>query len=188
VMVFVETKKSTAKLGADLKAKGFRVATIHGDCSQPERETALRSFRVGKVNVLIGTSVAARGLDIDNVTHVVNYDLPDNIDDYVHRIGRTGRAGNTGLATAFFNPSGDRNLAKPLVKLLRESKQEVPQWLQQEATQPRIKGPARGRRPGGFGRWGGSKAGGGGRNGRPGRVQMKRGGGGRGGGGAQRRW
>ena len=147
------------------------------------------SFRVGKVNVLIGTSVAARGLDIDNVTHVINYDLPDSIDDYVHRIGRTGRAGNTGLATAFFNPSGDRNLAKPLVKLLREARQEVPDWLAREASMPKVKGPSRGRGRrgggGGFGRWGGNKAGGGGRNGRPARVPMKRGG--RSGGAPQRR-
>jgi len=184
VMVFVETKRSAAKLGTDLRTQGFRVATIHGDCTQPERETALRSFRVGKVNVLIGTSVAARGLDIDNVTHVINYDLPDNIDDYVHRIGRTGRAGNTGLATAFFNPTGDRNLAKPMVKLLREAKQLVPEWLQLEAVKPRVKGTMRGRRGGGgaFGRWVGN--GGGGRNSRPGRVPMK--GGRRGGGGGRR--
>jgi len=173
-------------LGSDLRDKGFRVAAIHGDCSQPERETALRSFRAGKVNVLIGTSVAARGLDIDNVTQVINYDLPDSIDDYVHRIGRTGRAGNTGLAIALFNPTGDRNLAKPLVKLLSQSKQEVPDWLQKEATKPRIKGPTRGRRGGGggFGRWGGG-GGGGGRNGRPGGA-MKRSGGGGGGGGRRR--
>jgi len=161
----------------DLSQKGFRVTAIHGDCSQPEREVALRSFRNGKVNVLIGTSVAARGLDIDNVTHVINYDMPDSVDDYVHRIGRTGRAGNTGLAIAFFNPQTDRNLAKPLVKLLQESRQETPDWLAREALKPRIKGAIRGRRGGGKGRWGGNKGGGGGRNGRPGGVSMKRHGG-----------
>lgn len=178
-MVFVETKKSAARLGTDLRQKGFRVTAIHGDCSQPEREVALRSFRAGKVNILIGTSVAARGLDIDNVTHVINYDMPDGIDDYVHRIGRTGRAGNTGLAVAFFNPQADRNIAKPLVKLLEESRQEVPDWLKREAVKPRVKGATRGRRGGGGGkgRWGSNKGGGGGRNGRPGAVAMKRQGG-----------
>lgn len=182
-MVFVETKKSAARLGQDLTGLGFRVAAIHGDCSQPERETALRRFRSGQVNVLIGTSVAARGLDIDNVTHVINYDLPDSIDDYVHRIGRTGRAGNTGLAIAFFSPTGDRNLAKPMVKLLRETRQEVPDWLAAESAKPKMKktGWTRGRRGGSGGgrsngRWGAS--GGGGRNGRPGGVSMKSGGGG----------
>jgi len=175
-------------LGTELRQKGFRVAAIHGDCLQPEREAALRSFRAGKVNVLIGTSVAARGLDIDNVTHVINYDMPDSVDDYVHRIGRTGRAGNTGLAVAFFNTQTDRNIAKPLTKLLQESKQETPDWLLREATKPRVKGPTRGRRGGGGGkgRWGGGKGGGGGRNGRPGAVGMKRRNGGGGGGGGPR--
>ena len=86
----------------------------------------------GKATLLVATAVAARGLDIPNVTHVINYDLPNDIDDYVHRIGRTGRAGNTGVATAFLN-RGNKNVVKEMVDLLTEAKQEVPEFLNQLA-------------------------------------------------------
>ena len=79
---------------------------------------ALRSFRSGRTPILVATDVAARGLDIPHVTHVINFDLPSDIDDYVHRIGRTGRAGKKGLATAFFTDK-DMSLAKPLAELLQ---------------------------------------------------------------------
>lgn len=79
---------------------------------------ALRSFRSGRTPILVATDVAARGLDIPHVTHVINFDLPNDIDDYVHRIGRTGRAGKKGLATAFLSDK-DSNLAKPLAELLQ---------------------------------------------------------------------
>ena len=75
---------------------------IHGDRSQAERERALHDFKSGKARVLVATDVAARGLDVSGVMHVINYDLPGNIEDYTHRIGRTGRAGNLGTATSFF--------------------------------------------------------------------------------------
>ena len=78
---------------------------------------------------MVATAVAARGLDIPNVTHVINYDLPTDIDDYVHRIGRTGRAGNTGLSTAFFNRNS-RNIARDLFEILREANQEIPTFLE----------------------------------------------------------
>lgn len=93
-----------------------------------ERELALRSFKSGNTPILVATDVAARGLDIPHVAHVINFDLPNDIDDYVHRIGRTGRAGKTGLATAFFNES-NLSLAKPLADLMQEANQEVPDWL-----------------------------------------------------------
>ncbi|RRT81276.1 hypothetical protein B296_00001050 [Ensete ventricosum] len=93
-----------------------------------EREQALRSFKSGATPILVATDVAARGLDIPHVAHVINFDLPNDIDDYVHRIGRTGRAGNTGLATAFFNESNS-SLARSLSELMQEANQEVPQWL-----------------------------------------------------------
>lgn len=93
-----------------------------------EREYALRSFKSGKTPILVATDVAARGLDIPHVAHVVNFDLPNDIDDYVHRIGRTGRAGKTGLATAFFNDN-NASLARPLSDLMAEANQEVPAWL-----------------------------------------------------------
>ncbi|KAJ8110086.1 hypothetical protein OPT61_g6970 [Boeremia exigua] len=102
-LIFVETKRMADSLSDFLINQGFPATSIHGDRTQREREKALEMFRSGRCPILVATAVAARGLDIPNVTHVVNYDLPTDIDDYVHRIGRTGRAGNTGIATAFFN-------------------------------------------------------------------------------------
>ena len=90
------------------------------DRLQREREEALRDFRSGRCRVLVATSVAARGLDIPQVKHVINYDLPDNIEEYVHRIGRTGRIGNKGQATAFFQKDRDLALARGLVKVLSD--------------------------------------------------------------------
>eukprot|EP01047_Picozoa_sp_COSAG01_P046545 COSAG01_NODE_4381_length_5082_cov_57.158539_2_plen_130_part_00 len=87
-------------------------------------------LRSGKVRVLVATDVAARGLDVRGVQHVINFDCPHGIDDYVHRIGRTGRAGHMGFATAFFS-SKDRGLATPLLKTLQSAKQDIPAWLQQ---------------------------------------------------------
>lgn len=127
-LVFVETKRMADILSGYLYDNNFEATSIHGDRTQRERERALENFRSGREPVLVATAVAARGLDIPNVTHVINYDLPSDIDDYVHRIGRTGRAGNTGLATAFFNRD-NRNIAKELIELLTEAKQEVPQFL-----------------------------------------------------------
>ncbi len=90
------------------------------DRLQREREEALRDFRSGRSRVLVATSVAARGLDIPKVAHVINYDLPTSIDEYVHRIGRTGRIGNQGIATAFFQSDKDGALARSLVKVLAD--------------------------------------------------------------------
>ncbi|KAI9329580.1 P-loop containing nucleoside triphosphate hydrolase protein [Zopfochytrium polystomum] len=129
-LVFVETKRSADMLCNFLLQQNFPATAIHGDRDQRERERALASFKSGKTPVLVATAVAARGLDIPNVTHVVNFDLPSDIDDYVHRIGRTGRAGNTGKATAFFSSSRDRNIVRELLELLTEAKQDVPPWLE----------------------------------------------------------
>ncbi len=96
---------------------------IYRDRLQREREEALRDFRSGRSRVLVATSVAARGLDIPKVAHVINYDLPNSIDEYVHRIGRTGRIGNQGKATAFFNIDKDGSLARSLVKVLADVSQ-----------------------------------------------------------------
>ncbi|XP_033244047.1 ATP-dependent RNA helicase vasa-like [Drosophila miranda] len=103
--------------------------SIHGDRLQSQREQALRDFKTGKMKVLIATSVASRGLDIKNVKHVVIYDMPKTIDDYVHRIGRTGRVGNYGRATSFFDPEQDSGVATDLVKILEGSEQVVPDFL-----------------------------------------------------------
>ena len=90
------------------------------DRTQYEREAALKDFRTGRAPVLVATSVAARGLDIPDVKHVINYDLPKEIDEYVHRIGRTGRIGNKGMATSFFETGRDEKMARSLVKVLSE--------------------------------------------------------------------
>jgi len=100
-MVFCQTKRAADQVASDLERRGFAVATVHGDLGQGQRERALRAFRSGKVDVLTATEVAARGLDVDDVTHVVNYECPDDEKTYVHRIGRTGRAGRTGVAITF---------------------------------------------------------------------------------------
>lgn len=100
-IVFVRTKRSASQLCDDLLERGFSVATMHGDLGQAAREKALKSFRSGKVDVLIATDVAARGIDVDDVTHVVNYQCPEDDATYLHRIGRTGRAGAGGTAITF---------------------------------------------------------------------------------------
>jgi len=92
----------------------------HSDRLQREREEALHDFKSGRAPILIATSVAARGLDIPNVKHVVNYDMPNHIEEYVHRIGRTGRCGNLGKATCFYNPETDGPMARALVKVLQD--------------------------------------------------------------------
>jgi superfamily II DNA/RNA helicase len=100
-MVFCQTKRGADQVAKALASKGFAVATVHGDLGQGQRERALRAFRSGKVDVLTATEVAARGLDVDDVTHVVNYECPDDEKTYLHRIGRTGRAGRAGVAVTF---------------------------------------------------------------------------------------
>lgn len=128
-LIFVETKRMADSLCDFLINQNFPATAIHGDRTQRERERALEMFRNARCPILVATAVAARGLDIPNVTHVVNYDLPTDIDDYVHRIGRTGRAGNTGIATAFFN-RGNRGVVRDLIDLLKEANQEVPSFLE----------------------------------------------------------
>ena len=100
-IVFTRTKRTAAKVTDDLNSRGFAAGAIHGDLGQGAREQALRAFRSGKVDVLVATDVAARGIDVDNVTHVVNYQCPEDEKVYLHRIGRTGRAGMTGTAVTF---------------------------------------------------------------------------------------
>jgi superfamily II DNA/RNA helicase len=100
-MVFCQTKRAADQVATALASRGFAVATVHGDLGQGQRERALRAFRSGKVDVLTATAGAARGLDVEDVTHVVNYECPDDEKTYVHRIGRTGRAGKPGVAVTF---------------------------------------------------------------------------------------
>ncbi len=100
-IVFTRTKRTAAKVAAELEDRGFAAAALHGDLGQGAREQALRAFRSGKVDVLVATDVAARGIDVENVTHVINYQCPDDEKTYLHRIGRTGRAGRAGVAVTF---------------------------------------------------------------------------------------
>ena len=147
-LVFVETKRAADMLCNYLVDNSFPATSIHGDRTQREREWALANFRSGKLPVLVATAVASRGLDIPNVGHVVNFDLPSDIDDYVHRIGRTGRAGNVGKATAFFNTSRDRNLIRALLEILEEANQNVPAWLESAKRESEYHSGGRGGRGG----------------------------------------
>ena len=97
-MIFTRTKRKAQKIADELTERGFAVGSVHGDLGQGAREQALRAFRNGKVDVLVATDVAARGIDVDGVTHVINYECPDDEKTYLHRIGRTGRAGASGVA------------------------------------------------------------------------------------------
>jgi superfamily II DNA/RNA helicase len=100
-VVFARTKRTAAKVSDELRERGFAAGAIHGDLGQGAREQALRAFRNGKIDILVATDVAARGIDVDDVTHVVNYQCPEDEKIYLHRIGRTGRAGKTGTAVTF---------------------------------------------------------------------------------------
>jgi superfamily II DNA/RNA helicase len=101
VLVFGRTKRGIEKLGKELNNRGVKAVVIHGNKSQGQRKRALEEFRNNKVSILLATDLASRGLDIDNITHVINYDLPQSYEDYIHRIGRTGRASRTGFALTF---------------------------------------------------------------------------------------
>ncbi|KAI9231744.1 MAG: ATP-dependent RNA helicase DED1 [Podila humilis] len=155
-LIFVETKRMADSLSDFLLSQNFPATSIHGDRTQRERERALDMFRSGRCPVMVATAVAARGLDIPNVTHVVSYDLPTDIDDYVHRIGRTGRAGNTGIATAFLN-RGNKGVVRDLLELLKEANQEIPGWLETLARESSYGGGGSGGRGRGRGRGGASQ-------------------------------
>lgn len=153
-LIFVETKKGADALEEFLYQYNHPVTSIHGDRTQKEREEALRCFRSGDCPILVATAVAARGLDIPHVKHVINFDLPSDVEEYVHRIGRTGRMGNLGVATSFFNEK-NRNICSDLMELLIETKQEVPGFLEDIMMQERSHGGGKrmGNRGGG-GRYG----------------------------------
>jgi probable ATP-dependent RNA helicase DDX4 len=121
-LIFVETKRSADYIGALLSQKKLMSTTMHGDRSQKQRYEAVQQFTNGKCPILVATSVAARGLDFPLIGYVVNYDLPDSSDFYIHRIGRTGRAGHLGKSISFFDPDrdSDRKIAPELIAKLTE--------------------------------------------------------------------
>jgi ATP-dependent RNA helicase RhlE len=104
VLIFTRTRRGAERISHILKARDHTVNRIHADRSQSQRETALRDFRNGRARVLVATDIAARGLDVEDVSHVINYDVPSAPEDYVHRVGRTGRAGNQGKAITIVAP------------------------------------------------------------------------------------
>ncbi|KAF7086187.1 hypothetical protein CFC21_089514 [Triticum aestivum] len=127
-VVFCNTKRSVDDRAKDLERLGFRVTTLHGGKSQDQREISLDGFRNRRFNVLVATDVAGRGIDIPDVAHVINYEMPSSVDTYTHRIGRTGRAGKKGLATSFLTLE-DRDIFFDLKQMLVQSNSSVPPEL-----------------------------------------------------------
>jgi ATP-dependent RNA helicase RhlE len=124
VLVFARTRRSAERLSHILAARDHQVNRIHSDRSQPQREAALSGFRDGRTRVLVATDIAARGLDVDSVSHVINYDVPSAPEDYVHRIGRTGRAGNKGQAITIVTPVDELSL-RAIERLMGQSVKRV---------------------------------------------------------------
>ncbi len=124
MIIFVRTKTATVELAEKLEARGYSAAAINGDMSQALRERAINNLKNGKLDILIATDVAARGLDVDRITHVVNYDIPYDTESYVHRIGRTGRAGRTGDAILFIAPR-ERKLLLNIEKATKQKVEEM---------------------------------------------------------------
>ena len=127
VLVFTRTRRGSERLSHILRARNHKVNRIHADRSQPQREAALREFREGHTRVLVATDIAARGLDVDSVSHVINYDVPAAPEDYVHRVGRTGRAGKQGKAITIVTPVDElsmkaieRLIGQPVKRVVRE--------------------------------------------------------------------
>ena len=129
VMVFAENQRDVDDVHEYLLLKGVEAAAVHGGKDQDERSAAIDDFKAGRVDVLVATDVASKGLDFPDIQHVINYDMPREIENYVHRIGRTGRCGKTGVATTFVNKSQSESVLLDLKHLLREAKQRVPPVL-----------------------------------------------------------
>ncbi|MEB3051694.1 DEAD/DEAH box helicase [Mycolicibacter sp. MYC123] len=119
MIVFVRTKQATEEVAEKLRARGFSASAINGDIAQAQRERTITGLKNGNIDILVATDVAARGLDVDRISHVVNYDIPNDPEAYVHRIGRTGRAGRSGTALLFVSPR-ERHLLKLIEKVTRQ--------------------------------------------------------------------
>lgn len=153
LLIFSQTKRGCDNLTRTLRQFGWQAMAIHGDKSQTERDMVLNQFRTGRSPIMVATDVAARGLDVKNIKTVINFDFPSCCEDYVHRIGRTGRAGAKGTAYSFFTSENARQ-GKDLIKILEQSNQNVPEALRTMSYNAR--GPSRNNR------WGGSSRGRGG--------------------------
>ena len=128
-IIFANTKRRVDHLTKLFWDEGFAPCAIHGDKKQEERDASLKQFATGERNLMFATDVAARGLDIKAVSHVINFDMARDVESYVHRIGRTGRAGSTGESITFWNPDYDKECSPALVKIAEDAKQPVPDWL-----------------------------------------------------------
>src|SRR5271163_3450807 len=124
MIVFVRTKQATEEVAEKLRARGFSAAAINGDIAQAQRERTIASLKNGRIDILVATDVAARGLDVERISHVLNYDIPHDTESYVHRIGRTGRAGRSGAALLFVSPR-ERHLLKSIEKATRQKLTEA---------------------------------------------------------------
>lgn len=144
VLVFVETKKGCDMLTRSLRMDNFQARAMHGDKSQEERDWVLREFKSCQSTLLVATDVAARGLDVDDIRMVVNFDFPNDMESYIHRIGRTGRAGKKGNAISFFVPMKNGRMARDLIEILQRTEQNIPTELQNAVTS--AGGGGRGRR------------------------------------------
>jgi len=142
MLIFANTKRMCGDLAWELEGMGHSARAIHGDLNQSKRERVLEKFRKGSVQIMVATDVASRGLDIPNVSVVVNYDFPigrGGVEDYIHRIGRTGRAGSKGVSVTYFTRN-DAKSARELVRILKDADEEVPKDLQNMVTGGRYGG------------------------------------------------
>jgi len=128
IVIFLDTKRGVDNLTNYLNDSNYNVVSIHGDKKQYQRQAAIGKFTNGEVPILIATDVASRGLDFPSVSYVFNYDMPKNIDDYIHRIGRTGRCGKSGIAISFLSDN-NKTIVKPLYDCLSKQNQEIPKWF-----------------------------------------------------------
>ena len=124
MIVFVRTKQATEEVAEKLRARGFSAAAINGDIPQAQRERTIAALKDGTIDILVATDVAARGLDVERISHVLNYDIPHDTESYVHRIGRTGRAGRSGQALLFVSPR-ERHLLKSIERATRQKLTEA---------------------------------------------------------------
>merc|ERR1711988_220084 len=133
IIIFGNTKNRVNKLQKAVWDQGYDCIAMHGDKTQWERDAGLAKFVSGEVPIMLATDVCARGLDIKDVTHVLNFDMARDVESYIHRIGRTGRAGNSGTSITFFNEAYDIECAPALAKIAREAGQTVPGFLEKAA-------------------------------------------------------
>ncbi|XP_043068175.1 probable ATP-dependent RNA helicase DDX43 [Drosophila bipectinata] len=178
IIIFCGRKARADDLSSDLTLDGFNTQCIHGNRDQSDREQAIADIKSGVVRILVATDVASRGLDIEDISHVINYDFPRNIEEYVHRVGRTGRAGRKGTSISFITRE-DWGMAKELIDILTEAEQEVPEELHNMAKRFQAMKDRRAAEGQAFGGGGGGRSGGGGGRSGGGRFGGNRGGGGR---------